>query len=614
MEYKILKGISSPEDVKKLNITQLEELCNEVRDCMINTVSKNGGHLASNLGTVELSVALHHCFNSPKDSILFDVGHQCYTHKLLTGRFENFSTLRTEDGISGFMRPDESEHDPFITGHSSSSLSAAYGICKAKELLGEDGYTINIVGDGAMTGGMVYEALNNAGSGRNKLIVILNDNKMSISRNVGSLARHLTVIRTKRSYHRSKKAVKSVLSAIPFIGKGIARFALKLKTMLKNAIYKSNLFEALGFQYFGPVDGHDLESLINTLEIVKSESRPAFVHIITTKGKGYSFAEADPKIYHGVSSFDINEGAHSSGVNSYSDIFGKALMRIAETDDKVCAITAAMTEGTGLYDFSKRFKNRFFDVGIAEEHATTFAAGLAIRGMKPYFAVYSTFLQRSYDQLIHDVAIAGLPVKICIDRAGIVGEDGETHQGVFDVAFLSTVPGMHIYSPCYFGELERVLERSADFAYPCAIRYPRGTEKCNAEYVVTDNDFDIFGAGDKIIVTYGRIFENARKAAEILREENINISVLKLNKIYPIEKEIVGLLKTKKEIYFSEEGIKTGGIAEQLGSLLLENGVTAKYRIIAVDNRFVPAARVADALKNFKLDTDSMVGVIKGEN
>ncbi len=613
MEYEILSKISSPEDIKKINTEQLNNLCTEIRDYMIHTVSVNGGHLASNLGTVELTVALHKCFNSPDDTILFDVGHQCYTHKLLTGRFNEFSSLRTSGGISGFMRPDESKYDPFITGHSSNSISASYGICKAKSLQGKNDFTVTVVGDGAMTGGMVYEALNNAGAAKNNFIVVLNDNKMSISRNVGSLARHLTNIRTKKGYHRSKKAVKSFLSSIPLIGKPLARFVLRVKLALKNAVYKNNLFETLGFEYYGPIDGHDINSLVNTFEIAKNENRPVFIHTITTKGKGYSFAEANPKIYHGVSSFDINEGARSNTVKSFSDVFGETLCAMAKQDKKICAITAAMSEGTGLTEFAHKYKNRIFDVGIAEEHAATFAAGLAIQGMKPYFAVYSTFLQRSFDQILHDIAILGLPVRLCVDRAGIVGEDGETHQGIFDAAFLSTVPGMHIYSPCYFDELKSVLKKSTDFDFPCAIRYPRGTEALGADFKASDNAFDVIGIGKKAIITYGRIFDNAYKAYNDLKNIGIDISLIKLNKIYPLDIDITKQLKNYDEIYFFEEGIKRGGIAELLGNYILENGINARYKIFAIDDSFVPCAMVDESLKNYHLDTLSMIKIIKGE-
>ncbi len=603
MDYKFLNTISSPDDVKKLNIEELSALCAEIRDCMINTISHNGGHLASNLGVVELTVALHKVFDSPKDSILFDVGHQSYVHKLLTGRFNRFSTIRQKDGLSGFMRPDESEHDPFITGHSSNSISASYGIYKAKSLLGEGGFAVTVIGDGAMTGGMIYEALNNAGYGHRNFIVVLNDNKMSISRNVGSFARQLTVLRSKKSYHTFKHNLKKFLDSIPLIGKSVSEKLFKSKTMLKNAIYKSNLFESMGFNYLGPVDGHNLDALINIFNIAKNENRPVFIHTITTKGKGYSFAENSPQSYHGVSAFDIEVGASNNSKHTFSDTAGETLCALAENDNKVCAITAAMTDGTGLTAFSKKYRNRFFDVGIAEEHASTFSAGLAIKGMKPYFVVYSSFLQRAYDQIVHDIATLSLPVRLCIDRAGIVGEDGETHQGVFDVAFLSTIPGMTIYSPSFYNELNAILRKSLNFNSPVAIRYPRGGECKDIKYNVTDNDFDIFGEGDNLIITYGRIFANAIKAKEKLD----NTAVLKLNKIYPLSDSLLDTVKKYKKIFFFEEGIKKGGIAEQLGSKLIENKVYIDYNIHAIDNTFVPSMKVESAFKKFGFDTDSII-------
>ncbi len=609
MEYRLLNNIKSPDDVKKLEYDSLKVLCEEIRDCMINTVSKNGGHLASNLGTVELTVALHKVFDSPRDSLLFDVGHQCYTHKLLTGRFDRFSTLRTENGLSGFMRPDESEHDPFITGHSSNSISASYGIYKAKSLQGERSYVVTVIGDGALTGGMVYEALNNSGNGHKNFIVILNDNKMSISRNVGSLAKHLTVMRSKKSYHKFKNFVKSFLESIPFCGHYLSDKVFKSKTMIKNAIYKSNLFESMGFNYLGPVDGHNIKALVNILNIAKNETRPVLIHALTTKGKGYSFAENSPQNYHGVSSFDVLQGAEFGNVKTFSDVCGDALCNMAGKDKKVCAITAAMTSGTGLTEFSKKYRNRFFDVGIAEEHAVTFCGGLAIKGMKPYFVVYSSFLQRAYDQIIHDIAVVGLPVRLCIDRAGIVGEDGETHQGIFDVAFLSTVPGMNIYSPTYYNELEELLYRSLDFDFPVAIRYPRGIESSEHKYCVTNNDFDVFGNGEKLIITYGRVFDNALSALNSLD----NTAVLKLNKIYPFSNELIDEIGSYSEIYFFEEGIKSGGVAEKLGAKLLETGITAKYKITAIDDTFVPASTTKSALKKYGLDTNSIIKSVKGE-
>lgn len=613
MEYNYLNKIKSPADVKKLSESELVILCKEIRDCLINTVSKNGGHLASNLGAVELTVALHRCFDSPHDSILFDVGHQSYTHKLLTGRFDKFDTIRKKDGLSGFMRPGESQHDPFVTGHSSNSVSASYGIYKAKTLLHDEGYAVSVVGDGAMTGGMIYEALNNAGSGRGNFIVVLNDNKMSISRNVGAFSRYLTKIRSKASYHRIKRNLKNFIKHIPIVGNSIAGRIFNSKTMLKNAIYDSNIFEGMGFNYLGPVDGHDIKSLENIFNIAKNEYRPCLVHVLTTKGKGYSFAEEKPKNYHGVSAFDVSVGVCPSDKKSFSDVFGDTLSQMAAVDEKVCAVTAAMTSGTGLSAFAKQFKNRFFDVGIAEEHAATFSAGLAIKGMKPYFAVYSSFLQRSYDQIIHDIAIANIPVRLCVDRAGVVGEDGESHQGLFDAAYLSTVPNMVVYSPCYYNELEYILRKSLTFDFPSAIRYPRGCENTEFDFYPSDDDFSVYGDGNIVVLTYGRIFVQAIKAQNILEKKGINVKVIKLNKIHPIDKAVCDELRNKEKIYFFEEGIKNGGIAEQLAAIMLENGVFTDYKIVAVDNKFVTAATTADSLKYLKLDCESIEEIITEE-
>ena len=608
MEYKLLSKIKSPDDVKKLNYDEISLLCQEIRDCIVSTVSKNGGHLASNLGAVELTVALHRSFSSPEDALIFDVGHQSYTHKLLTGRFDRFFSIRTENGLSGYMRPDESEHDPFITGHSSNSISAAYGIYRAKKLKGENGTAVAVIGDGAMTGGMAYEALNNAGSGRSNFIVVLNDNKMSISRNVGALARSLTKMRNKPHYHHFKFALSRFLLAIPLIGRPLNNAIFTVKEAVKELVYHENIFSALGFNYLGPVDGHDVKAMEQLFDIAKSYSRPSVIHVITTKGKGYAYAESSPKDYHGVSAFDIDKGAKFGGKRTYSDVAGEALCKAAERDERVCAITAAMTAGTGLAEFAGRFKSRFFDVGIAEEHAVTFAAGLASAGMKPYFAVYSSFLQRGFDQIIHDVAIGGFPVRLLIDRAGIVGEDGETHQGLFDVAFLTGVPGMTIYSPTYYDELERDIELSAERDEIVAVRYPRGCEKSGAPKEIT-GDYTVFeGVGDKAIVTYGRIFQNAIEAQKALPD----ITVIKLNKIYPISDSLINDIGKYKELHFFEEGIKNGGIAELCAAKLLENGYKGQYNIHAVDNKFVPTAAVTAALKSVGLDTDSMINALKG--
>ena len=610
MEYKILSGIKSPVDLKKLNSDQIEPLCEEIRDCLINAVSKNGGHLASNLGSVELTVALHRVFNSPQDAIIFDVGHQCYTHKLLTGRYDRIDTIRTEGGISGFMRPGESEHDPVVTGHSSSSISAAYGIYKAKALSGEKGTAIAVVGDGALTGGMVYEALNNAGEKKGNFIVVINDNKMSISKNVGSLARYLSAIRSRPKYHRFKGRVEKFLLKIPFIGKYISRGVFKSKTIIKNAIYHTNIFEGLGFNYLGPVDGHNEKVLENIFTIAKNQTRPVIVHVMTKKGKGYKFAEECPYDYHGVKPFDVDSGANSGGGNDFSSAFGESLCALAEKDSRICAITAAMTQGTGLADFSHKYKNRFFDVGIAEQHAVTFAAGLAKGGMRPVFAVYSSFLQRGFDQVIHDAAINNVPITLCVDRAGFVGEDGETHQGLFDTAFLSQIPNVKIYAPSNFEELDIMLKLAIYDNCVSVVRYPRGGEFLNCKDIKYSNEpFSVYGSGKTAIISYGRIVGNALEAAQKLD----NAAVIKLNVLTEIGKPLIDELKKYDSVFFFEEGIKHGGIGEQIGSLLAESNIDCCYKHIAVDSQFVEAATVDSQIKKFGLDTDSIIKTVKGE-
>lgn len=607
MEYKILNKINSPDDVKKIEKADLNLLCKEIRNEIIDVVSKNGGHLASSLGAVELTVALHRVFNSPQDAILFDVGHQSYTHKLLTGRFDRFSTLRKEGGISGFMRPDESEHDPFVTGHSSNSISAAYGIYKAKTLLGEEGTAVAVIGDGAMTGGMAYEALNNAGGKHSNFIVVLNDNKMSISRNVGAMSRAFTKLRNRKWYHQFKFAVSSILLKIPLIGKSLYNLVFSIKEAFKSFVYKNNIFTSLGFNYLGPVDGHNIAAMEKLFTVAKSYTRPVLIHVVTTKGKGYPHAENEPKDYHGVSSFDIEKGKDTHSKKSYSDVAGETLCSLAAKDSRICAITAAMTEGTGLYDFSKKYRTRFFDVGIAEQHAVTFAAGLASKGMIPFFAVYSSFLQRGYDQVLHDAAIANLPVKLLVDRAGIVGDDGESHQGIFDVAYLSTIPNVNIYSPCFYDEFQKMIYDAAANNELCAIRYPRGCENNNYNGEISGDYTVISNNGEKVIVTYGRIFSNAVDAVKQLD----NTDLIKLNKIYPISSKIIDILKDYKQIFFFEEGVRSGGIAEHIGCRLLEQGYSGSYNVQAIENEFVPASTISSALKKYKLDANSMIEIVR---
>ena len=605
MEYKILRDVNSPDDIKKLNSDEINILCDELRNEIIEVVSKNGGHLASSLGAVELTVALHRVFSSPKDAIIFDVGHQSYAHKLLTGRKESFATLRQENGISGFMRPAESEHDPFVTGHSSNSISAAYGIYKAKSML-DGGSAIAVIGDGAMTGGMAYEALNNAGAKKGNFIVVLNDNKMSISRNVGAMPRAFTKMRNRKGYHKMKFAISTFLLKIPLIGKPVHNFIFSIKELFKRIVYKNNIFTSLGFNYLGPVSGHDIEAMEQLFTIAKSYNRPTLVHVVTTKGKGYAYAENSPKDYHGVSSFDIDKGKDSVSVKTYSDIAGETLCELAASNKKICAITAAMTEGTGLKTFATKYKSRFFDVGIAEQHAVTFAAGLASGGMVPYFAVYSTFLQRGYDQILHDAAIANVPIKLLVDRAGIVGDDGESHQGLFDVAYLSTIPNVNIYSPCYYNELKKLITDTSTKKELSVIRYPRGCENKNFDGEISGDCTVLSHNGDKAIITYGRIFSNAVEAQKSLE----NTDVIKLNRIYPIGEEVINLLSRYKEIYFFEEGILSGGIAEHIACRLLKKDFKGKYSVNAINDEFVGASTIQSALKKYKLDTESMIEIV----
>ncbi len=610
----ILENINGPDDLNNLSDSQLNKLCAEIRSMLIETVSKTGGHLASNLGVVELTVALHKVFDSPKDTIIFDVGHQCYTHKILTGRKDKFCTLRQEGGLSGFPRPQESEHDSFITGHSSTSISAAYGFARGNALNISDGYVVAVIGDGALTGGLAFEGLNNAGRSKDKLIVILNDNKMSISRNVGGMARYLATIRSKPGYYRLKKVVESSVLHIPFIGLRLRNWMVRSKTHVKNIIYHSTLFEDMGFSYLGPVDGHDVSKLISILETAKSMKRPTLIHINTLKGKGYVHAERNPKDYHGISGFDIETGDHQSGSDNFSYAFGATLVKLATDDDRICAITAAMTEGTGLSMFRSLFKSRFYDVGIAEQHAVTFSCGLARKGLVPVFAVYSSFLQRGYDQLLHDAATQNLKLVLGVDRAGIVGEDGETHQGLFDVAFLRSVPGIYIYSPSTYGDLEIAMQ-SAIYDAPgvAAVRYPRGSQpRLPIQYQPKEQSYDIIkGEGNSTaVLTYGRIFGSVCEASLKLREQGTEVDIIKLNRIWPINQDFYSIIMEYDNIFVFEECMENGGIGEHIAYKLMSLGYQGLFKVTAVTEGFVPQSTTQSALKKYKLDAGSIVDII----
>lgn len=604
-----LEKIHGPQDVKKLNMDQLKVLSGEIRERLIQTISKNGGHLASNLGIVELTIGLHYVFDSPEDSIIFDVGHQSYVHKLLTGRADRFDTIRKENGLSGFMNPRESVHDPVITGHSSTAISAACGIAEANRLAGNEHYSIAVVGDGAFTGGMTFEALNNSGQGKDRLIVILNDNKMSISENVGSLAHHLSKIRIGPHYIAFKRYLTHFTGKIPLVGKPCVKIFSKFKSTLKNVIYSTNYFESMGYYYYGPIDGNSIEDVIRVLEAAKHTTRPVLVHAFTVKGKGFVFAEKSPTSYHGVSSFDSEVGI-SLSEDSFSYEFGKTLCDLAARDKDIYAVTAAMAEGTGLSEFRCRYPERFSDVGIAEQHAVTYCCGLASKGLRPVFAVYSSFLQRGYDQLIHDAAIANYDLTLCIDRAGIVGEDGVTHQGVFDVAFLNTVPDVTVYAPSYYQELSDMLKKAMYEKGVSAVRYPRGKEPAKPDwYERTDRDYVMHRKSEStVVVTYGRLFGNVAQACDAA-----GVSVCKLNRIKPIPPACIEELMSFDTVLFYEEGIRAGGVAEAVGAQLMEKHFRGNYRIFAIENGFIPHMTTESAFSKLGFDAESILKTISGD-
>lgn len=612
----LLDTIKSPEDLKGLSSEQLKQLCSEIRTRIIQTVSSNGGHLASNLGVVELTVALHRAFSSVDDKIVWDVGHQAYTHKMLTGRCDQISTIRTKNGLSGFPNRQESPYDPFTSGHSSTSISAALGLAKAKELTGEPGYVVAVIGDGALTGGLAYEGLNNAGRYNKNFIVILNDNKMSISRNVGSMARYLAKIRTEPSYFRIKGNVEKTLDHIPGIGKPMHHVLTRSKSVLKQLLYNSTIFEDMGFYYYGPFDGHNVNKLIEVFTNVKSIRHPVLLHVITQKGKGYSFAEQNPGAFHGVSSFNIKTGKSFSSGPNFSAVFGDALCSFAEEDHRICGVTAAMQSGTGLTQFAAKFPERFFDTGIAEEHSVTFCGGLAAGGLLPVFAVYSSFLQRGYDQLIHDVALQRVKVVLAVDRAGIVGEDGQTHQGIFDAAYFNTIPGAAVYSPSYYDELKSCL-RMALYDSPgiAAVRYPRGGQLFRPyDFQPCGCPFDQYGepSAQITVVTYGRLFSFACLALSRLKERNIQINIIKLNRIRPIDQEAVQMAVAAWHVFFFEEGIAQGGVGEHFNYLLSQARFQGKFHLRAITG-FVAHATMAETLNSLGLDDSGMFKMILTE-
>ena len=597
----ILDDSINHEKISNMTLPELKELCRELRRCILNTVSENGGHLASNLGTVELTAALHFVFEVKEDRIVWDVGHQAYAHKLLTGRYSEFSTLRSLNGISGFTRRKESTADAFISGHSSTSISAAFGIASAMRLQGRRGSVAAVIGDGALTGGMAYEGLNNAGKSKAPLVVILNDNAMSISKSTGALALYLAHIRSTKKYYCAKEHVKSLLSAVPVVGDKLERTIRTAKGLIKDAIYdSSNMFENFGFQYIGPVNGHDLEDLIEALQVAKIMRQPCVVHVFTTKGKGWKPAEENPGEYHAVT----KKSSAPSG-ETFTEAFGRELERIGKSDSRVCGITAAMKYATGMNYFKNACPERFFDVGIAEQHAVTFAAGLAVEGMLPVFAVYSTFLQRGFDQIVHDCAIENTHVTLAVDRAGFTGEDGETHQGIFDAAMLASIPNTTVFSPASAEELRLCLSEALyNTDGIAAVRYPKGGESGSVEPSVS---WDWSGKrGGTLAVSYGRLSANMTVAAREASQRGEPVDWLRLIRISPIPEEALRTSLSYKRVVFFEEGILQGGIGERFGAALLEMGYSGGFEVVGVDGQFVPAGTVAQQLELFGLDRASM--------
>ncbi len=602
-----LNFIQSPADVKKLPASEMPLLAEEIRGELVRITAANGGHLASNLGVVELTMAIHRVFDTPTDHIIFDVGHQSYVHKMLTGRYQKMDSLRQSGGLSGFTNRSESEHDCFGAGHSSTSLSAALGFAISDRLNGSDAYTIAVIGDGAYTGGMIHEALNNCRKDLN-LVIIMNENEMSISKNIGRFATNLSKLRTSSGYFKTKKATGIFLKKIPFFGDGLFRFVRGIKKTIKNVLYGSNYFESMGLTYLGPIDGNDYAAVESLLREAKKLNESVVVHLKTKKGKGYEPAENAPDVYHGMQPCDRQK----SSTPSFSEEMGRILTELAQEDERICAITAAMCDGTGLNPFREKFPDRFFDVGIAEEHALTFSAGLAANKMKPYTAIYSTFLQRGYDNIIHDIALQKLPCVLCVDRAGLNAGDGATHHGIFDVAFLSQIPNMTIYTPATIGALRAAMDAAYHSDLPSAIRYPSGTEsRAVVERFYADGsytspcavcDYDTAKSLDIVIITHGRIVCEAMKAAEQLEQQGVSTGIILLEMLKPYEttvETIVGLLPNQDcGVVFLEEELYSGGMGMHISDLMVRRYQFASDHVIciAVEDSFVEKRNVGESI------------------
>ena len=602
----LLSQISTREDLLALDERQLEQLCEEIRQFLVLNVARTGGHLASNLGVVELSVMLERVFDTSKDRLLFDVGHQSYVHKILTGRREQFRTLRTFGGLAGFPKPSESDSDPFVAGHTSSAVSTALGMARARTLLNQDYHVIALMGDGAMTGGLAYEGMNDAGESNEPLIVILNDNGMSITPNVGGIAQHLGLIRTRPGYFRIKKAYRTITNALPG-GKAFYRMTHRLKERWKRMLLGSTLFEEMGFEYFGPVDGHDLKRLEYMLRLVKDCKRPVLLHVITQKGRGYRPAELNPDVFHGIGCFDPADGhtPQNSHLPGFSDTFGKVMCELATTEPRLCAISAAMIRGTGLAGFAQAYPNRCFDVGIAEGHAVAMAGGLAKQGMIPVVAIYSTFLQRAYDMLLQDVSMLDLHVVFAVDRAGLVGEDGETHHGLFDVNYLRSVPNMQVLCPANQAELEQMLRRAVfQMKGPVAVRYPRG---CDGAYTQCAASPLLRAGQDITLVSYGTLINQVLRAAELLEAQGISVEVLKLPSIKPIDMSAIRTSVRKTgHLLIAEEAVCIGCAGKEIAGTLRAGGMNPVIRLCNAGDRFVPHGAVGDLYRLLGLDAESL--------
>jgi len=612
-----LENITSPDDLKKLSRKDLTVVAKEIRHRIIEVVAKNGGHLASSLGAVELTLALHYVFDIPKDTLIWDVGHQAYAHKLLTGRNADFSSLRKYKGISGFTKMQESPYDGFTVGHSSTSISAGLGVCYAKYLNRDDSDVISVIGDGSLTAGLAYEGLNQAGDLGRKLIVILNDNDMSISANVGALSSHLSRFFANRSLQNMRNQFGQFLKSLPKIGDDMYGFAKRWEESFKTFVTPGMLFEAFNFDYFGPIDGHNLNHLIDILENIKNPDSPVLLHVTTKKGKGYEPAEKNPVYFHGVGAFAVETGksnSKSGGPPSYTSVFGSHMVRFAKDNEKLVAVTAAMPEGTGLSEFATAYPERFFDVGIAEQHAVTFAAGLASRGARPVVAIYSTFLQRAYDQILHDVCIDGHPVIFALDRGGIVGEDGPTHHGLFDYSYLRAMPNMTVMAPMDENELARMLKTAIAHDGPIALRYPRG----KGEGVAIDPDVPVIlmakakvlkEGNDILIIAAGRCANDALDAAAVLSEEGIEATVVNARFIKPLDSELfLALAADIKKVITVEEHVLAGGFGAAVLEMFCDNGVKGlEIKRIGIEDTFVEHGPQADLRRDYGISADAVV-------